>query len=180
MEFVDVLDDSGKLTGKVVAKSEAHAKGLWHRATHVWLVNNRGELLIQKRASRKALWPDAWDVSVAGHISAGEDSVSTSIREVNEELGLNVCAKDLLYLFTIKTSNVVQNTYLENEFQDIYLVKKDVDVSKLVLQKEEVSEVKLVHFRQLKKDIASGKERFCPHLEEYARLFEYLKKAGFK
>jgi hypothetical protein len=56
-----------------------HADGDYHRAVHVWIyVESTGELLLQKRADRKDSWPGLWDISSAGHISAGDTSLITA------------------------------------------------------------------------------------------------------
>ena len=81
-ELIDVLDADGNYTGKCIMKSEAHRKGIFHPSIHVWLYNKNGEILIQQRAKNKDTHPGLWDVSVAGHIGAGEDIVESAIREV--------------------------------------------------------------------------------------------------
>jgi hypothetical protein len=56
-----------------------HADGDYHGAVHVWIyVESTGELLLQKRADRKDSWPGLWDISSAGHISAGDTSLITA------------------------------------------------------------------------------------------------------
>ncbi len=72
-------------------KSEAHREGLWHRAAHIWAYNSKGEILLQLRAKNKRTFPDKWDLSVAGHISASEEPIDSALREIEEEVGL--CAK---------------------------------------------------------------------------------------
>ena len=78
-------------------------------------------------------------------------------------------------MFTLKTTNSAAENYVENEFQDVFLIEKSLKLSSLKLEKTEVSEVKLIDFKQLEMDIEEGRETFCPHPEEYARLFEYLR-----
>src|ERR1700674_3932279 len=81
MEYVDLLDSSGRPTGRRKPKSEVHRDGDWHGAAHVWILNTEGQILIQRRSPTKENWPNLWDVSVAGHVSAGEGPVETAIRE---------------------------------------------------------------------------------------------------
>lgn len=85
-ELIDVLDENGILTGEVLPRSEVHKRGLWHRAIVVAIVNEKNEILIQQRNHNKDKNPDMWDISVAGHISAGQDSLSAAAREINEEI----------------------------------------------------------------------------------------------
>ncbi len=72
VEMFDVLDKNGNKTGDVKTKKELHENGLWHSAVHVWIYNSKGEILLQKRSMKVTNWPGRWDISVAGHIPAGE------------------------------------------------------------------------------------------------------------
>ena len=93
-ERVDILNEQGKPTGESCLKSEAHRKGLLHPTVHIWLYTTDGRVLIQKRGKNKATHPLLWDVSVAGHVAAGEEIVSAAIREVEEEIGLTILESD--------------------------------------------------------------------------------------
>jgi isopentenyl-diphosphate Delta-isomerase len=90
MDYVDVLDSSGRSVGKMKSKSEVHRDGEWHGAAHLWILNREGQILIQRRSPTKENWPNLWDVSVAGHISAGEGPVEAALREAQEELGVTL------------------------------------------------------------------------------------------
>ena len=82
-ERFDIVDAAGAPTGETRPRSEVHALGLRHRAVHVWLLSPRtGELLLQRRADIKDSWPGRWDISSAGHLSAGESSLPTAMREL--------------------------------------------------------------------------------------------------
>ena len=71
-ELIDLLDENGKPTGKTALKSKAHQMGLFHATVHVWCYSRTGNVLLQQRAANKQANPLKWDVSVAGHIGAGE------------------------------------------------------------------------------------------------------------
>ncbi|MGV7468041.1 NUDIX domain-containing protein, partial [Mycobacterium kansasii] len=63
-----------------------HRDGDYHRAVHVWIYcESTNELLLQKRSDCKDSWPGQWDISSAGHISAGDSSLITARRELHEE-----------------------------------------------------------------------------------------------
>ncbi len=69
-----------------------HADGDYHGAVHVWIyVESTGELLLQKRADRKDSWPGLWDISSAGHISAGDTSLITARQAPRPSPFLCVC-----------------------------------------------------------------------------------------
>jgi 16S rRNA (adenine1518-N6/adenine1519-N6)-dimethyltransferase len=86
-EIFDVVDEDDVVTGQATRR-EVHAKGLLHRAVHVFVVDRHGQLLLQKRSRFKDLHPGVWDSSVAGHLDAGEDYASAATRELEEEMGI--------------------------------------------------------------------------------------------
>ena len=65
---------------------EVHKRGLWHRAIVVAIINEKNEVLLQQRSFNKEKNAGMWDISVAGHISTGQDSLSAAAREINEEV----------------------------------------------------------------------------------------------
>ncbi|MGD1003076.1 MAG: NUDIX domain-containing protein [Minisyncoccia bacterium] len=180
MEYLDVLDEDGNLTGKKKSKPDVHKDGDWHKTVHIWIVTPNGELLIQKRSPEMDSYPDLWDISTAGHISAGEDSMTSALREADEELGLKLKAENFHYLFTAIQQAVLQNgTYINNEYNDVYLVELDPTSLKLNLQKEEVSETRWMPYQELEKQLISNSLSFVPHPDEYDKLFPELHKRYF-
>jgi isopentenyldiphosphate isomerase len=94
-EYLDILDPQGNQTGKNCLKSVAHQEGYYHATVHVWFYTNDHKILLQKRGSNKKTYPNYWDVSVAGHVHAGESIKDAALREVEEEIGLTIQEKDL-------------------------------------------------------------------------------------
>jgi isopentenyl-diphosphate Delta-isomerase len=86
-ELLDVLDSRGRLTGAVKSRGEVHRTGFWHRTVHIWIINGKKQLLLQKRSINKESYPGLWDISAAGHITAGDSIRNAAIRELKEELG---------------------------------------------------------------------------------------------
>lgn len=178
MEYFDVTDENGNKTGKKKLRKHVHRDGDFHRAVDVWILNSKNELLIQKRSASKDSYPSMWEVSCSGHISAGDSSLKSAVRELEEELGLKVEGKDLKYLFETKESYITNNgTFINNEIKDVYLIERDINLSDLKLQKEEVEEVKFINFLELEKLINANDKNFVPHEEGYKKLFALLKKA---
>lgn len=172
MEHFDILDEQGNKTGQMKPRNDVHRDGDWHRVVHAWIINGKGELLLQKRAKNKEMYPNMWDISSAGHVCAGDDSIVSAIREVEEELGLVLAKKDFEHLFTVKNQVVLHDgAFINNEFDDVYLVTMEVDISKLILQKEELSEVKWVDFVEYEKHIDTKDPAYVLHREEYKRKF---------
>ena len=179
MEYVDILVKEGPLTGEKKVKSEVHRDGDWHRTVHLWIINSKGELLIQKRAVAKESYPNMWDIPSAGHIAAGEDSITSAIRETKEELGLKLDSSEIEYLFTIASKKINNGTFIDNEFSDVYLVRKEINISDIKVQREEVTEVNFVPFIELEKIITQGKKDYVPHPQEYEKLFSELHRRFF-
>ncbi len=129
MEYINILNSSGQPTGEIKTKADVHKEGSWHKTVHAWIINSKKELLIQKRAAHIESHPNKWDISIAGHVSAEDDSAKAVIREAEEELGLCLEKKDFKYLFTTKHSGTQHNgAYINNEFSDVYLIEKDIDM----------------------------------------------------
>lgn len=88
-EYFDVVDEHDRPLRRA-RRSEVHARGWWHRAVHVLVLNAAGEVFLQKRSLRKDVSPGLWTVSCSGHVDAGEDYDAAAQRELGEELGLFV------------------------------------------------------------------------------------------
>ena len=108
-EILDIWDENGTPTGKCCTKDDAHLKGLFHPTVHIWFYNSTPALLMQKRCPHKQTFPNLWDVSVAGHVSSGETILEGALREVKEEIGLNIQEIDLLPIDIRKNINRFEN-----------------------------------------------------------------------
>ena len=144
-EFVDILDESGKFTGASVLKSEAHRLGLFHPTVHVWCYSKEGSILLQQRGAQKKTFPLKWDVSVAGHVGAGEDLVVAAIREAQEEIGLTLAASNLEKIAVFKTEKRHSVTLFDREFTHTFLYELS---EKVILTKQE-SEVEALQWFSL-------------------------------
>lgn len=141
-EKIDILDERGRFTGEVAWKSEAHRLGLWHRCFHCWIFGTDSEgpyLLLQRRAAAKSTWPGYLDVTVAGHLAVGEESLD-GLREIEEELGLRVGPDRLIPLGTRRVEQEIP-AGRDREFHDVYLLRDATPPRDLRLQREEVASV---------------------------------------
>jgi isopentenyldiphosphate isomerase len=127
-EPIDICDEENNLTGVQKMKSEAHRDGLWHRNSHIWIYNSKGEILLQLRAKNKIFFPDVWDISVAGHVDLGEDPIVSGIREAKEEIGLEIKPENLSF-FQIKKTQTIFKNIKNNEFYYVYL--NTMEISKI-------------------------------------------------
>jgi isopentenyldiphosphate isomerase len=142
-EKIDALNASGEPTGEVVWKSEAHREGIWHRCFHCWVfgTDDSGEpyLLVQRRAAGKNTWPGRLDVTAAGHLAAGEDTLD-GLRELEEELGLSPDPERLIPLGTRRIEQDIPQG-CDREFHDVFLLQDSTSPEDLRLQEEEVESI---------------------------------------
>jgi isopentenyldiphosphate isomerase len=144
METFDVLDCTGRKTGELISRDDAHRTGAWHGAFHCLVLYEREGLryaLFQKRSARKKIAPGKYDVSVGGHYSAGEDAAIAGPREIGEELGLDVAFHDLVPLGRRVFVYCFTPGVTEYEFQDVFLLPKTIRPADLKIQAEEVEAV---------------------------------------
>lgn len=175
MELLDVLDSDGNPTGEVEEMQEVYRKGLWHRSSHIWIINDKKELLVQKRNPNKKTFPNLWAISVAGHVGAGETSLDTAIRELKEELNLDVDRNELDYLFTIKRETPYEENSVLRVFDDVYLLKRNIDVDDTKLQVEELTDIKYVYYEYLENIFKENDKDYVPYSEEHEKLFNILR-----
>jgi isopentenyldiphosphate isomerase len=161
-EQIDIYDENNKPMGFARLKRDALVEGLWHRASHVWIYDSRGEILLQLRSDNVPTFPGLWDVAVGGHVGAGEEPIAAALRETYEELGLGAQASDLEFVTIIKTSEQYKEL-TENEFKYVYFMRFDGTTSDLKLQIGEVQKVGFFPLEEIEKGLAERPERYVPH-----------------
>ncbi|XVF86294.1 hypothetical protein PTKIN_Ptkin18bG0028400 [Pterospermum kingtungense] len=179
-EYLDVLTKTGEKTGVSKARRDVHRDGDYHRAVHVWIFSeNTQELLIQKRADCKDSWPGLWDISSAGHISAGDSSLITAQRELHEELGV-VLPKDAFELIFVFLEESVTNygKFINNEYSDVYLITTVDPIPReaFTLQETEVSDVKYISYEEYRTRLAKQDPEYVPYdvNKQYGLLFDII------
>lgn len=167
MEIFDIVDENGVPTGETVERKEAHSNGICHRTAHVWIireVNGRKQVLLQKRANNKDSFPGRYDTSSAGHIQAGDEPLESAIRELNEELGLNVMKEELNFAgtFRVNYERVFHGeVFKDNEVAFVYVYQQPVDINKLTIQKEELECVEWFDLEYIHKECLKHNQKFC-------------------
>ena len=149
-ELIDIITSEGKPTGKTALKSEAHKNGWFHATVHIWLFTKDKKILLQKRAITKKVFPGLWDISVAGHVGAGEAILTAAKREIFEEIGLHIEEKNLIKIGTRIHQVSHPNGIRDNEHHHVFIAELKTPVSKLTMQPEEVAGLKLWNLKVLK------------------------------
>ncbi|MFJ7828260.1 GNAT family N-acetyltransferase [Psychrobacillus sp. NPDC096623] len=163
MEQWDIFNEFRECTGKTWIRGEKMIAGDYHQVVHIWIMNKKGEFLIQQRQPWKVGWPNMWDCAAAGSVLIGETSEMGAIREVKEEIGIELQMEHAEVLFTLKFSR---------GFDDHWLVKQEIDVEHLKLQYEEVADARWATAYEINELVESGD--FIPyHILE--PLFEMSK-----
>ena len=174
-ELVDILDEQGTFTGKTAMKSEAHLLGLFHSAIHVWCYSMKGKVLLQQRSSQKKTYPLKWDVSVAGHIGAGESPEVGAIREVKEEIGVSISDNELEKIEIFKLERRHSPTLWDREFIHTYLCVLDENVA-LTKQESEVHALQWMTLAEFENRINKQNSLFVPNsIERYQRILQHIR-----
>src|SRR5690606_22349593 len=135
------------------------AEGDYHLVVHVCIFNSQNEMLIQQRQPFKEGWSNFWDFTVGGSATAGDNSREAAQRELYEEIGLVHDFSQLRPSFTINFTH---------GFDDFYLIERDVDLDELVLQYDEVQQVKWATEAEIIEAIQKGE--FIPYYESLVKL----------
>lgn len=169
MELVDLYDENRLPLNRTAERHAQRGPGEHRMVVHVCVFDSRGRLLIQRRTMEKTVWPGRWDVSVGGGVDAGETSRRAAEREFREELG---CP---LTLDGVRPSVTVN---FAGGFDDFYIIQRDLELSGLTLQKEEVSQVRWVTEEEAEAMVDDGS--FIPYPKSFLRfLFEMRGTFGF-
>lgn len=134
MEWMDIRDPEGNPTGRTTPRAHALQNGEFMLAVHVFIYRDDGRFLLQKRSMQKRLYPGKWDIT-GGGVLAGESSLEAACREVREEVGLALPPQRMQKLARLKRPPC---------FFDVWACRQAFELGDLVLQREEVDDVRLV------------------------------------
>jgi isopentenyl-diphosphate Delta-isomerase len=170
-ELLDIVDLSGEPTGEQRDKAAIHAQGLWHRDVHVWITNGT-DLLQQQRAWDKSIMPGQWDVSIGGHVGAGETYLQAAIRETTEEVGVTREATAFVPAGILAVDMAMGPTGWRHRTvgDNFVLVERDLAIAELAIQEEEVIDARWYPIDQLEADLANP-ETAMLHAEQPPELW---------
>lgn len=169
MELIDIVDKNGNFTGQVMDKEEAHDKNLLHNEVAIFIINDNKQVLLQKRSANKRFGANKWGLC-AGHVDTGESLEKAALREITEEVGLDITADDLKPF--AEREILIQD--INSHITYFYYVKSNLDEKDFVIQEEELSEVKWFDLDDIIEMINSNGEA-TTLIKERIYLFEKLK-----
>jgi len=173
-ECFDLLNSKGEKIGIQKERSLVHRDGDWHRAVHIWIYRPDGQILLQRRCKTKDSFPNMLDISCAGHLVAGDDSLTGALRELEEELGLLVSPESLRFVTTLKGESERREGWYNREFADVYFLQTKKSAGEMHFQKEEISEIFFVSPKRLREMIAKKQKDLIMHQEEFDLLLNFL------
>ena len=144
MEYWDLYDSERKPLGRTHLRGDKFEDGEYYVCCEIWVVNSEGKFLTTKRHPDKKAG-NQWEFTGGGTL-AGETTVQSAVRELSEETGIFVSENELKLLTTYAHKNY---------FQDIFLLKKAVDLKDIVLQPDEAVDVKWASDAEIQKMIDS-------------------------
>lgn len=164
MEIWDLYDKDRIKTGETMVRGSQFKENTYHLVVHVCIFNLEGKMLIQQRQPFKDGWPNMWDITVGGSAVSGDTSQLAAEREVYEEIGYKLSLDGIRPSITIN---------FDKGFDDIYLIQKDIDISKLKLQYEEVQSVKWASREEILSMI--DEEIFIPYHKSLIDLLFFMR-----
>jgi isopentenyldiphosphate isomerase len=164
MEIFDLFDYERNLLDLTMERGGIQPENTYRSVVHVCVFNKAGQMLIQQRQSFKKGWANLWDITVGGHTDTGEKPIQSAARELLEELGLHYDFEGVRPHLTINFAA---------GFDDCYIIEKDVEISQLTLQYEEVQAAKWASLEDIFDMIDTGE--FIPYHKSYIELLFKLK-----
>lgn len=161
-EIFDVYDVRRNKVNKLHERGVKLLEGDYRLVVHIWIINENGEILIQKRVKNKS-YGGMWDCSAGGCATKGHTSITTAVREVEEEIGIKVLEEELERICTLQCSDV---------FDDIYIVRKNIKIEDVKIQIEEVEDVKIVTYKEIQSLLAEGQFVRYKYLNYFKEILE--------
>jgi isopentenyl-diphosphate Delta-isomerase len=164
-EIIDNVDENDKVIGKDTRESIKKRK-LNYRICHIWLLNQKGELMICKRPINNKAYAGLWTSTAGGHVKTGESYHKAALREAEEELGvkLNLNHKFKYHYLHPRGCHVFIDLWFANYNQ------------KLTLDKNEIIESRFISFTNLQQEIIEFPEIFNPQLKKMVKKWLFLQK----
>lgn len=140
MEIWDIYDKCFIKTGRTHERGKPLAEGDYHLVVHIYPINTKGQILIQKRTDTVSWRPGYW-AATSGSAIVGDDAFITCQKELWEELGIKA---------TRENSSLAMMYKRHNSFCAVWIVRTDVSIEELSLQPSEVVDAKWVSPSEIK------------------------------
>ncbi|MBW2986036.1 NUDIX domain-containing protein [Candidatus Woesearchaeota archaeon] len=152
-EILDVVDENSEIIA-TASREECHEQKLRHKGIQIFILNAEGDLFVQKRSDSKDTFPGLYEGGITGHVLSGEKCIEAAIRELKEELGIEVTADDLKEIMRFKV--LFEN---EHELITAYLLDYDGPIK---IDNDEVVSGEFVPIDDLRQRIKDDDKEFTP------------------
>lgn len=177
MELLDVLDENGNKIG-VEERKIVHEKGLWHVHVGVWIMNQKGELLLQQRSGAKKVNPYKW-TRTGGHVDSGETPIEGIQREVEEEIGVKISKDDFELMGIEKMEKINPDIGIINRnYVYSYFAFVNYKIEDYTMQEEEVCNLKYISIEEIEKAKKNKDENYTFPFwdtEKFENTIKFLK-----
>lgn len=160
---VILVDESDTVIG-YGSKLDVHRKGLLHRALSVFIYNDDGDLLLQRRAEGKYHAGGLWANSCCGHPLPGEKVEEAAMRRLQEELGFTCKLTPLTHIYYRKN---LDQGMIEHEY--VHVFEGTHNASRISFEPQEVSEVRWVAIPDLIQDVAENTDKYAAWFVHYVQ-----------
>ena len=140
MELVDLLNNRKELIGETCERNSV-PEGKYRLSIHIWIVNDKNEILIQQRSASRKMFPNMW-TNTGGACIAGETSIETVFRELQEELNV---------IPNIDNLELIASYKRKKDYVDVWLLKQNININDLKFNDNEVQAAKWVSIEEWKK-----------------------------
>ena len=167
-EQVVLVDEKDNPIG-LMPKMEAHERAVLHRAFSVFILNGKGELMLQQRANHKYHSPGLWTNTCCSHQRDGESNIDAGQRRLHEEMGFTTELTELTS-FIYKAS--FDNGLTEHEFDHIMLGRYEDNP---VINPDEVAAWKWMPLAEVKKDVEANPKNYTVwFVIIFAKFYDHL------
>jgi len=165
-----LVDKNDNFIG-LLDKFSVHKKGLLHRAFSIFIMDNFGKILLQKRNYNKYHCGGLWSNACCGHPSFNDKNIiQAGIRRLNEEIG---CSLPLFYKGSFIYYAKLNNGLIEHEFDHVLLGILNKKKVILNINPEEVSQIKWMSFYDIQKKYIKNPKIFTPW---FIKVFNFVMK----
>jgi isopentenyldiphosphate isomerase len=151
-------------------------RDLWCRSVHVWMVNSKGELYLQKRSMHVINNPGKWSESGGGYVDGNATNIETAVNEIGEEIGIDIEPSALQSLGVIKQYETRHDGTTGKQFVEVFLVCVESDMLPIALDLRDVGGMMTIAWEKFKAQYEKGEIDFVDHKEEITLVFEALEK----
>lgn len=169
--LLKVLDENGNITDIEATKKEVHDKHLWHQEVAIFIINNSGQILLQKRSNNVHYNKGKWGM-IANHVGINQTLVDSLIQKAQEEIGYNINPSDVRYLTMLK-----RNEEREQRFTYFYYIKTDIRDEDIKLNTYLATDKKWFEFYELQELMLKNSDDIVfKNTAEYINIFGEISK----